>query len=376
MDSASLPAKPILALVSIGVRRDLIAPLVYFTKFNLVHFYQKSVYGDLSPEDMDSTLHAYSSPIQLYRGLVAAHPDAIQSVEPFSFYTQPFLWACVMAARKTSAPLVVPTHENRPLDIKFGKTRATMLRRLLNIVFARACLIITHNNGGRSSVLECGAAPEKIVRGMWGNWGVDTREFFPRTSRPPDLPPTVLFVGRLHREKGVFVLLDALVRVQQLIPDAKLVYIGDGPAHDELNARIQAYGLADAVTLAGTIKHRDVPAALARADVFCAPSITTQKLAEQVGSSSLQAMAAGVPVVSTRSGAIPEYVPDGVAGILVQENHPEALANALSELLADPARTQEMGRRAREYACAYYDARTNVERGEQLVMEHCLARRI
>lgn len=376
MTSATLASRPLLALASVGIRRDLLAPLVYWTRFRLLHFYQKSVYGDLSSGDMDSTLLAYSSPIGLYRGLVAASPDVIQSVEPFSFYTQPYLLACLLATRKTHAALVIPTHENRPLDVKFGRARAAILRRVLTVVFARACLIITHNNGGHSSVLECGAAPERVVRGMWGNWGVDTTEFYPRQTRPGGLAPTILSVGRLHEEKGVFVLLDAFVRVQKQIPDARLIYVGDGPARESLRSRINAMDLVHAVTLAGAVKHRDVPALLHQSDVFCAPSITTRKWAEQVGASALQAMGAGLPVVSTLSGSIPEYIPDGVAGLLVRENDPTALAIALSELLGNPARAQEMGRRGRVHVCAYYDARSNVERDEQLVMEHCLAGRI
>lgn len=367
---------PRLALVSIGIRRDLLAPLAYFSKFELIHFYKKSVYGDLTSEDMDSTLHAYASPLALYRRLVAARPNVIQGVEPFSYYTQPFLWACFLAARKAGASLFLPTHENRPLALKFGKPRAAALRRALGIVFARCCLIIVHNNGGQLNVLECGAAPDKIVRGMWGNWGVDTREFYPRPARPGELPPTILFVGRLHQEKGVFVLLDAFSRVQNRIPTARLLYVGDGPANQDLTREIQARALSGAVSLIGTIKHRAVPDMLHQADVFCAPSITTPKWAEQVGASALQAMAAGVPIVSTRSGAIPEYVPDGVAGILVPENDPPALAHSLLELLSNPKRAAQLGAQGRAYACEHYDARANVECGEQLVMERCLARRV
>lgn len=373
MSSAS---RPTLAMVSTGIRRDLLAPLVYFSKFDLLHFYKISVYGDLTAADMDASLRKYTSPLNLYQQLVAAKSDVIQTVEPFSFYTLPNLWATFFAARKTRAALLVPTFENRPFDIKFDKLRAAFLRRTLNIIFARACLILTLNNGARENVLACGAAPEKIVHAMWGSWGVDMQEFFPRPTRPSNLPPTVLFVGRLHQEKGIFVLLDAFTRVRAKMPFARLILAGEGPAHDEVISRIDVLGLKSSVTVLGTIKNRDMPSIFHQADVFCAPSLTTPKWAEQVGMSALQAMASGVPVVSTDSGAIPEYIPDSVAGILVPENDSTALANALLELLANPDRAQTMGNAGREYACTHYDARTNVAQGEQLVMEHCLARRI
>ncbi len=367
--------RPRLALVSIGIRRDLLTPLAHFVQFELAHFYQQNVYGDLTADDFDSTLIKYSSPLELYQQLVRAQPNVIQGVEPFSYYTQPFAWACLLAARKTRAALLIPTYENRPLAIKFGKFRAAMLQRSLKVYFARACLIITHNDGARENVLQCGAAAHKIVRGMWGSWGVDTGEFFPDTERYGERSvhaPVLLFAGRLHAEKGVFVLLDAFVDVHKKFPNARLLYAGDGPARDTLASQIQSRNLAEVVTLCGTIKNRDIPQLFRQADIFCAPSLTTRKWAEQVGMSSLQAMASAIPIVSTRSGAIPEYVPDGVAGVLVEENNSPALANALLELLENPERAREMGRRGREYACAHYDARANIARAEQLVMEHCV----
>lgn len=383
--------QPRLALVSIGIRRDLVAPLVYLSKFELVHFYKKNVYGDLTTEDFDSTLVAYNSPVDLYRKLVRAKPDVIQGVEPFSFYTQPFVWACVPAARMTGAGLLIPTYENRPLEIKFGKLRAALLRGILALYFARACLIITHNDGARENVLQSGGAAHKIERGMWGSWGVDTREFFPRgksVSRtassqlaeppPPAFTdsPTILYVGRLHEEKGIFVLLDAFTRVHQQMPTARLLVAGDGPARQAVESIIQANHLTGCVSLRGVVKNRDIPALFRQADIFCAPSITTRKWAEQVGMSALQAMASGVPIVSTSSGAIPEYIPDGRAGMLVPERDAGALSTALLELAANPVHARALGEYGRSYALTHYDAQTNIARGEQLVMEHCLARRV
>ena len=94
----------------------------------MLHLYHASVYGDLTSEDLDGKLVHYSSPFDLYRHLVASKPVVIQAVEPFSYYTQQYLWACYFAARRTGAALVSVTYENRPLDIKFGKPRATFLR--------------------------------------------------------------------------------------------------------------------------------------------------------------------------------------------------------------------------------------------------------
>lgn len=370
-------SKPRLAMISIGIRRDLLAPLKYLSQFELAHLYRKSEYGDLTPDDFDSTLHPYSSPLALYQQLVHLNPDVIQSVEPFSFYTQPYLWASYLAAHKTNASMFAATFENRPLQVKFGSVRAALLQKALRIFFERACLIITLNAGARENVLRCNAAPEKIARALWGSWGVDTREFFPRTERSPqgsNRAPLILFVGRLHQEKGVFVLLDAFARVHAKISNTRLLFVGDGPARADLESR--ARGMKDAVQFAGVVKHREIPEIFRNADIFCAPSLTTPKWAEQVGMSALQAMASGLPIVSTQSGAIPEYIPDGLAGILVEENNSRALANALIDLISNPERARDMGARGCDYARTHYDARSNIVRGEQLVMEHCGARRV
>jgi glycosyltransferase involved in cell wall biosynthesis len=366
--------KPRLALVSIGIRRDLIAPLVYFSRFERVHLYKKNVYGDLTAHDFDSSLAPYTSPFDLYKKLCDAHPAVIQGVEPFSYYTQPFIAAILLAARRTQASLIIPTFENRPLEIKFGRVRAAFLRRLVAIYFARACLVIPLNDGARTNVVQCHVAPHKIERALWGAWGVDLREFFPRSERSPQRStnaPLILFVGRLHQEKGVFVLLDAFARVTREFPYARLKFVGDGPARAVLEKEIRVRGLQDIVDLTGTLKHRDLPEIFRAADIFCAPSLTTRKWAEQVGMSALQAMACGLPIVSTTSGAIPEFVPGGIAGILVPENNASALADALQELLAQPQRAREMGMRAYAYARAQYDAQANVEHAEQLVLKHC-----
>jgi len=367
--NASLPR---LALVSIGIRRDLLAPLRYFTQFELVHFFRVNQYDDWTAADQVANLQAYRSPLDLYRQLVRAKPNVIQGVEPFSFYTQPYLWASYFAARKTNAALLVATLENRPLAIKFGRARAFLLRTLLRVYFRRACLVLTLNRGARENVLQCGADAAKIQRALWGVWGADMQEFTPRAARAIHAPPTILFAGRLHPEKGIWVLLDAFQLVLEKIPHARLLIAGAGPARAEIETRC-ARNFADRVTLLGAVKNREMVSVFQQADVFCAPSLTTRKWAEQVGAAALQALACGLPVVSTRSGAIPEFIPDE-AGILVVEQNPEALAKALTQLLSDPARAEQMGRFARAYAEKHYDARQNVLRGETLVLEHCMRR--
>ncbi len=350
---------PTLAMVSTDIRRDLLAPLRHFTQFDLVHLYRRAPYADLMPDDLMPNLQHYASPRELYDRLVHARPDVIQGVEPFSLALQPYLWACYLAARRTGARLLVVTPENRPLDIKFNLVLALILRQALRVYFNRACRIIVLNEGARRNVLECAVDPARVEKLMWGTWGVDLDEFSPLPH--PAGPPTILFAGRLHPEKGIFVLLDAFARTRAARPDVRLMIVGDGPARRQVESRVAEM---TGVELRGAVKNREMPDLFRAADVVAMPSRTTRKWEEQVGMVALQAMACGVPVVASRSGAIPEYVSDGVAGLLVPENDAAALAGCLIKILSEASLREKLGRGARAYALEHYDARVNMTRAQ------------
>ncbi len=365
---------PLLAMVSTDIRRDLVAPLRGLRRLRLVHYYRRASYGDLAPEDLDGSLVAYANPLDLFQRLRQLRPAILQGVEPFAIRLLPCLYAVWAAASLQGSPLVVVTFENRPLAEKHGRLFSHLLRALLRPILGRAWLIITLNDGARRNVLSVGPYGSKIERLMYGTWGVDLDEFTPRRDgAEPDLGPgpALLFVGRLHEEKGVFDLLDAFALVRASVPDARLVLIGDGPARAELEGLIAARGWEGEVGLVGTVKNRRLPPYFRAATLFVAPSRTTRKWEEQVGMTNIQAMACGVPVVSTRSGAIPEYVPDGVAGVLVPERDPQALAGAILRLLADERERRRLAEAGRAYAVAHYDAAASVRRAEEALLALC-----
>jgi glycosyltransferase involved in cell wall biosynthesis len=363
---------PRLAIVSWGIRRDLIAPLKYFTQFQVLHFYRMAEYGDLTPADHAPSLRHYRSPRDLYHQLVQDRPDVIQGVEPFSFGLQPYLWSCYMAARRAGAPLLAVTLENRPLNLKAGRTLAFFLHLALAIYLRHACLVVVLNEGARRNVLSCGVPLVRVEKLMWGTWGVDLSEFSP-LQRQYQTPPTVLFAGRLCVEKGIFVLLDAFERVRTAMPESRLTIVGDGPVGRRVRQYVES---TTGVTWRGAVKNRAMPEVLREADVVAVPSLTTRKWEEQVGMVAIQAMACGVPLVASRSGAIPEYVPDGEAGLLVPENDSGALAAALLHVLQDRGLHDQLAVGARAYAAERYDAAKNIAVAERLVMERCCAGRV
>ena len=156
-------------------------------------------------------------------------------------------------------------------------------------------------------------------------------------------PFTVLCVARQYPRKRIVDLIDAFAMVIAREPRARLVVIGDGPEHTPLVQRVQERGLEGCVQLLGALPDdSEVRAWYGRASVFCLPSEQ-----EGFGIVFLEAMASGLPVVSTTAAAIPEVVPDGEAGLLVPPRDPAALAQALLRLLQDPllrARFRDAGR--------------------------------
>jgi glycosyltransferase involved in cell wall biosynthesis len=149
------------------------------------------------------------------------------------------------------------------------------------------------------------------------------------------------------------------------------VFIGDGPDAENLRTSAREAGVAGHVHLIGAVMNRDVPRYLRAAAVLAAPSRTTRRWAEQVGMSAIQAMACGVPVVSTPSGSIAEFVDDGVTGWLVPEGDPTALAGALARVLINVQMRRQFADQARGQALQRFDARTNIRAVERRILQAC-----
>ena len=361
-------------MISTDIRRDLIMPPRHLSQLQLLHFYRKAPYGDLVPADLDDSLIAYQSPLELLRLLQKTRPDIVQNVELFSIRQLPYIAAILYHARTTRKPLIASVHMGRPLHKKYGYALATLLKLILQPVLRYTSIFFYLNEGGRCNLLWMGVPESKLVRLMYGTWGIDPQEFSPiKDGSEPAWGehPVILFVGRLHAEKGIFDLLRAYGLIQEAVPDARLVFIGDGPHRNQAEQYVHTAGWDGKVNFLGTIKNRHLPAYFRAATVFACPARTTRRWEEYVGMTNIQAMACGVPVVSTLSGAIPEYVPDGQAGLLVPEQDPQALAEAIQRLLDDNELRTKLGRQARLYATEHYNAQLNVQKAEQIILDRC-----
>ena len=153
--------------------------------------------------------------------------------------------------------------------------------------------------------------------------------------------PTIGFVARLDRAKGVLVLVEAFRLLATRWPAARLRLVGQGDASDAVLARVRELGLAHRVDAAGYVAG-NIEALLGTFRVYAFPSFH-----EGLPYSILEAMRAGCPIVSTAVGGIPEVLDDGRDALLVAPGDAAALAAAIERLLGDDDRSRMLGRAAR-----------------------------
>jgi glycosyltransferase involved in cell wall biosynthesis len=156
----------------------------------------------------------------------------------------------------------------------------------------------------------------------------------------------VLNVARQYPRKDTRSLLAAVPRLRARHPDLTVRVVGGGPELPRLAALVERLGIGAGVRLLGPLPTDEAVRQEYRdATVFCLASRQ-----EGFGMVLLEAMAAGLPIVACRSGAVPEVVTDGETALLVPPGDPEALAEALLALLADPDRRRRMAEAGRERA--------------------------
>lgn len=150
----------------------------------------------------------------------------------------------------------------------------------------------------------------------------------------------LISVGRLSPEKNWDTLLRAFAKTSEKHPDSRLVLIGDGTARQSLEELSSALGVTDRVTFTGALPFEDIPRYLKAADLFVFASVT-----ETQGLVTIEAMAAGLPVVAVDGPGTRDIVGHGKQGFLV-ENDPDALAKGLNKLLSDPQRIKRLSNHA------------------------------
>lgn len=261
-------------------------------------------------------IHAHSTKA----GFAARFCAAIQNVKPVIFTAHGWaftegrsLWKrklLAMAERlaaKTVAKIICVSEHDRNLALRWKVAKPEQL-------------VVIHN----------GIDPQPFLRAD----GAAIRRELKLNGKP-----VLTFVGRLTPPKDLFVLLEAV----KALSDGVLLIVGDGELRPQVKRYIRAQDLEERVRLLG--ERGDVPAILAAGDIFVLPSRW-----EGLPYTIIEAMMAGLPVVATRVGGVPELVDDGFTGLLVPSGDIKALSKAFQRLLDDPELQKFMGEAGRKKA--------------------------
>jgi glycosyltransferase involved in cell wall biosynthesis len=189
--------------------------------------------------------------------------------------------------------------------------------------------------------------------------GIDTTFFYPRNiTRAAD--PTIIFVGKMVRNKGAEDLLEAACILQHEFAGLKLVLVGGGeePVIMRLKDRAAASGFGQSLIFTGYLMRDELAVQLSQAHIFAAPS----HYEGGPGFVYLEAMACGLPVIGCSGSGAAEVIRDGDTGYLVPPGDVAALAASLRRLLLQPREREAMGRRARSFVTEHADSKTCVER--------------
>lgn len=213
---------------------------------------------------------------------------------------------------------------------------------------ARRDQVVTLHNGIELSRFSSGGANRKAARAELGI-AADAS--------------VAMTVAVLRPEKGIADMVDALPAVVPSHPSTRYVVVGHGSQRPTLERIVASLGLEDRVLFTGA--RSDIPQLLAAADVFVLPSHT-----EALPTVLIEAMAAGLPVVATEVGGIPEMVDRGVSALLVPPHSPAMLADAVGRLFSSPIQSSAMGRAGRRIASDRFDLDRQAAR---LVDEYRLA---
>jgi len=352
--------KPILVIITHSIRTDNHLPLKYFKNFEVKHFYFEAPYGDLKEQDLTNAIK-WDNFKDLEKKLMDLNPDLIQGAEPYASKIALRISILTMkVAKKLAKPYFFPTLENRPTKERFNPVTGLIVKNILKKYAQNASLIYYLNEGAKRNLEEVGADPKKIKKELYGIWGIDTYLFKPIIHSPLGDKKYILFVGRWVQEKGLVYLLAAWNSIKSLYPDIDLVFIGSGAMDKDITgSQIQKLG---------QMKNADLPPYFSHALFTVYPSVTFKRWEEQIGTVNLQSLACGTPVLTTTSGAIPEYVTDEV-GVLVPEKDAGALAEAMENLIKNSDFKEKLAKNARPYILENFDAEKNVAKIEKELLE-------
>ncbi|MEL6494867.1 MAG: glycosyltransferase [Cyanobacteria bacterium J06623_7] len=221
-------------------------------------------------------------------------------------------------------------------------------------LFKTADFFLTNCHFFRDRAVSIGCPSPKIE--VLGS-GIDCQKFrFHPRHWPKDGTIRLATTGRLVEKKGIEYAIRAVARAIQEYPQIEYNIIGDGYLRHDLQQLIAKLGLEGQIVLRGWCQQEEIIDILDHSQIFLAPCVTAQDGNQDAPVNTLkEAMAMGLPVISTVHGGIPELVQDGRSGYLVPERDPQAIAQKILYLIAHPQLWPDIGRQGRDFVEQHYD---------------------
>jgi colanic acid/amylovoran biosynthesis glycosyltransferase len=234
-------------------------------------------------------------------------------------------------------------------------------RAALRDKIRRAEFIVCISEFHRRFFLDNGARAEQLFIAYCG---IDTSHFSPRRRiRPDEAPFHILSSGRLVEKKGFDVLIRACGILRERGLPFRCTIAGSGPLEGELRAQAATAGLHDLVTITGrALRQEDIPEFMAEGDVYCLPCVWARDNdVDGLPMMLMEAMACGLPAVSTDLVGIPDLCIPETTGLLTQPGDAEGLADALERLAHDPALADRLAAAGRTHVLETFDLGTCLE---------------
>lgn len=275
--------------------------------------------------------------ITAFRRLVKERDPDVVHVHNRFFYTS-LLAAFWTVFSEGQTPLVTTLHlgsidEINGLGGSFARICETSLSRFL---IHRSNEVIAVSEAVSEQARRLGSSPAHVHTVPNG---VDTKTFYPGVKRDRQ---SILYVGRLVRNKGPQVLIQSLPEVFERFPAASATLVGTGPLQSDLEKQVRKENIAERVSFRGNV--RSVATVMRTAGIFCRPSFS-----EGMPLTLLEALASELPPVVTDVAGVSEVVTNGETGLLVPTKDVHAVESALLTLLADQKRVAAMGQQGRKY---------------------------
>ncbi|MDG1818368.1 MAG: glycosyltransferase [Porticoccaceae bacterium] len=227
----------------------------------------------------------------------------------------------------------------------------------------RSQFIVCISSFHRGFYLSEGADPRQLIISFCG---IDTAMFSPRKASSPSsegaskAPVRLLSSARLVDKKGLKYLISACKNLEQQGVDFTCTIAGDGPLLNELEYQIQQLNLGSRVTLTGRpILQEDIPNFMRSGDIYCLPCVWADDGdVDGLPQMLMEAMACGVPVVSTKLVGIPDLIVDGETGLLAEPNNSDDLADKLQQLIDNDALQGRLSQNGRQQVERFFDLST------------------